>query len=253
MKPTFIKYGKPLVTCMVQAKTPLDVKILIRNALYDGADAIGFQIEELPKECRDDDTLRAIFDEARGRPVYVTNYRSANNKGDSDDTLCEGLLQMLRNGATLIDVMADCFCPDPLQITYDTEAVKKQKAFIDKIHSLGGEVLMSTHTGKFLPPEEVLAIARAQAERGADIIKIVITSNSEDEELSCLATTELLRRELDRPFLFLAAGTNCSLLRQIGPYLGSSMWLTVQRHDELSTKYQPLCRSIRAIADNFVI
>ena len=29
------------------------------------------------------------------------------------------------------------------------------------------------------------------------------------------------------------------------------MWLTVPAHDALSTKVQPVCRAIRAIADNF--
>lgn len=252
MKPTFLHQNRPLLTSMIQADTPGAARDAIRTSVYDGCDALGFQLEALPKAYRTDDTLRGIFAEACGRPIYVTNYRSRANEGDDDDTLAEGLLLLCRLGATLMDVRGDMYADDPLQLTEDARAVQKQKDLIARIHEMGGEVLMSSHTFRYLDGDVVMRIATAQKERGADIIKIVTASNSEAEELSNLAIIERLRHELGAPFLFLAGGSHCHLIRQIGPYLGSCMWLCVPHYDALATPVQPLLRSVRQLKDHFV-
>ncbi|NMA08416.1 MAG: type I 3-dehydroquinate dehydratase [Clostridiales bacterium] len=250
-KPTFLRQNRPMITCMIQEPTPTEVQLVIRNAAYDGCDAYGFQMESLEKQYRDEDTLRGIFAAMRNKPAYVTNYRGGQNEGMSDAELTEGLITLLRCGATLLDVTGDCYDPQPEQMTYDAAAVKKQRELIARIHEMGGEVLMSSHVMRFLPGDEVLRIAQEQASRGADIAKIVTAANSEDEELENLRTTQLLRRELEIPFLFLSGGSHNRLHRTIGPLLGCTMWLTVQRYDKYSTRAQPVCRAIRAIADNF--
>lgn len=241
----------PLITCMIQADNVQSAIKTARNAAYDGCDAYGFQLEVFSKEQRTDDNMKSIFREMGRKPIYVTSYRSGQNAGMSDDELVDTLAWMINCGATLADVMGDYFCPDPIQITYDAAAVAKQKDAVKRIHDLGGEVLMSSHTMKFMTSDEVLKIATAHRDRGADISKIVTAANSEDEELENLRTIERLRRELDIPFLFLCGGSHTKLVRTIGPYLGTCMWLTVQQHDKLSTNAQPVCRAIRTIADNF--
>ena len=161
------------------------------------------------------------------------------------------LLFALRCGANLIDVMGDLYCKDPRELTCDPAAVEKQKRLIDEIHERGGEVLISSHLFRYAPTEEVLEIALAQQERGADVVKIVCAADSEEQELEALRIITLLRQALRVPFLFLVGGSHCRLVRHIGPMLGCCMWLTVPAHDALSTKVQPVCRAIRAIADNF--
>lgn len=173
------------------------------------------------------------------------------NEGKSDEELAEGLLFALRCGANLIDVMGDLYCKDPRELTCNPAAVEKQKRLIDEIHERGGEVLISSHLFRYAPAEEVLEIALAQQERGADIVKIVCAADSEEQELEALRIITLLRQALRVPFLFLVGGSHCRLVRHIGPMLGCCMWLTVPAHDALSTKVQPVCRAIRAIADNF--
>ena len=71
------------------------------------------------------------------------------------------------------------------------------------------------------------------------------------EELEALRTIMLLRQKLDVPFLFLVGGSRYRIVRHVGPSMGCCMWLTVAQHDELSTKFQPTVRAIRAIADHF--
>ena len=250
MIPTFLNQSRPLITCMIQADNPDDAVNAIRNAAFDGCDAYGLQVCRLAPEYQTEETLRKIMKPMGAKPCYVTYYRYGYNEGKTDEELADGLLFLQQCGGNLIDVMGDLFCRDPLELTMDEEAVKKQMALIDTIHARGGEVLMSSHTFKFLPAEEVLRIAKEQEKRGADICKIVTGASNEEEELENLRITTLLRKELKKPFLFLSGG-HSKLHRTIGPMLGCCMWLTVQQHDKLSTKGQPVCRAIRAIADHF--
>ncbi len=250
-KPTFLNQNKPLVTCMIQADNPTDAIHTIRDAQYEGADAYGFQMEVFKKDFRTEEQLKSIFTEMGGKPIYVTNYRWSVNLGDSDDDCVKGLEFLIKCGATMADVMGDFFAPDPLQITYDAVAVEKQKDTVKRLHDMGAEVLMSSHTFKFMKTDEVLKIVTAQQERGADVAKIVTAANSEEEELENLRTAEKLKHELDIPYLFLACGTHNKLLRQLGPFLGEVMWLTVQAHDKYATPAQPKLSAIRSIADHF--
>lgn len=250
MRPTFLNQNRPLITCMIQAETPADAIAAIRNAAFDGCDAYGLQVCRLAPQYHTEEALRKIMKPMGAKPCYATYYRKGTNVDKTDDEIAEGLLFIQKCGGNLIDVMGDLFCPDPLELTMDEKAVKKQMALIDTIHARGGEVLMSSHVLKFIPAEEVLRIAKEQERRGADIIKIVTGATTEEEELENLRITTLLRKELKKPFLFLSGGRS-KLHRTIGPMLGCCMWLTVQQHDALSTKGQPVCRAIRAIADNF--
>ena len=253
-KPTFLHQNKPLITTQVQAANPDRLMQLVRTATQQGCDAFGFQMEKMEEQYRTEEALRPVFDAMGNKPIYATNYRFSCNEGKSDDELAKGYMWMLETmGATLIDVLGDLYCPSEYEITYDAVAIEKQKALIEQIHQAGGEVLMSSHTFKFMTAEEVLAIARAHQARGADISKIVTAAESEEEELENLKTTALLRRELEIPFLFLSVGSHVHLHRTVGPALGSCMWLTVAEYDELATTAQPLLSAVRPIADALIL
>ena len=99
--------------------------------------------------------------------------------------------------------------------------------------------------------EEVLRIAYAQQQRGADIVKIVTAANSEAEEMENLRITTLLKKELKVPFLFLSGGTHNRFHRMIGPALGCVMGLCVQEYDARSSKDQPLLRAARQVLNHF--
>lgn len=251
-KPTFLGHSRPLLTCMVQAENPTDAINIVRNAAYDGCDAYGFQICRFAPRYRDKKTFHEIFRHMEDKPIYITNYRDGFNQGLSDEECAEGLLFGLECGATLCDVMGDLYAPGhPLQLTDEPAAVDRQRALIDRIHERGGEVILSSHVMKFLPAGQVVELALKQQARGADVVKIVCAANSDEEQIENLRITTLLRDALDVPFLFLSGGTHYKLHRMIGPMLGCAMYLTVQQHDPLSTKSQPVLRSVRAVLDNF--
>ncbi len=248
MKKSFLDHDNPLLTVMLQCETPEVAIGRIRNANMLGADAYGLQVETLKSEYHNPDTYKRMFAEMKDRPCYVTNYRGANNAGKTDEELAEGLITLANSGATLCDVMGDLFCKHPEELTDNEEAVQKQIQLIEQLHEAGAEVLMSSHILKFTPAEKVLAVALEQKRRGADIIKIVTGADAMEQQMENLRITDLLKRELGAPFLFLSGG-ECSLHRRLGIKLGCCMVLCVYEHDALSTPMQPLLRVMKTVRD----
>ena len=242
----FLTTDKPALTVMLQCKTPEVAIGRIRNALHLGADAFGLQAESLLPEYQTPEVYHKLFQEMRGKPAYVTNYRSGSNKGKSDEELAEGLLTLAECGAALCDVQGDLFASHPIQMTEDETAIEKQMELIEKIHAKGAEVLMSAHTNCYLPGEKVLELALEQKRRGADIIKIVTDAADMQAQMENLKTVDLLKRELGAPFLFLSGG-ECGILRRLGIKLGCCMALCVYEHDALSTPGQPLLSVMKQV------
>ncbi len=250
MKPTFLTYEKPLLTTILQCRTPEVAKYRIGKALELGTDAFGLQTESLLPEYRNEVTIRDIFDAMGGKPIYATRYRPDKTVDTEDEMLGEAILSLADWGATLCDVMGDLYCKDPDELTMDRTAVKKQQALIECIHNKGAEVLMSSHLYRYAPAERVLEIGLEQQRRGADVVKIVTKADDDTQLLDSLRAITLLKENLSIPFLFLAGGSRNGLVRRIGPNLGCCMYLCVYEHDEYSTKAQPLLTKIKAIRDN---
>lgn len=238
-----------MLTVILQCEKPEVAIGRIRNANCLGAEAYGVQFESLLPEYRIADVYRKLFKEMKGRPCYATNYRGKHNLGKTDETIAQELLELSQCGAALCDVMGDLFCRDPEELTEDPVAIEKQMKLIDELHQQGSAVLMSSHIRKFRPAERVLEIALAQKRRGADIIKIVTGAATMEQQIENLRITDLLKRELGAPFLFLSNG-ECSIHRRLGAKLGCCMLLCVYEHDEQSTASQPLLSTMKTIRDN---
>ncbi len=250
MKPTFLKYDKPLLTVMLQCETPETAIGRIRNANCTGGEAFGLQVESLKPEYHTPEVYRRIFSEMQGKPSYVTYYRCAHNVGKTDDELADGLITLAECGGTLCDVIGDLFDKQPDEVARDPKAIEKQMKLIDSLHEKGAEVLMSSHVLKFTPAERVLEIALEQKRRGADIIKIVVSAETMEEQIENLRINQLLSTELDAPFLFLSGGKFTSIHRRLGIKLGCCMSLVVYEHDHLSTAPQPLLSIEKTIRDD---
>lgn len=249
MKKSFLNQDRPMLTVMLECETPELAIGRIRNANALGADAYGLQIESLKPEYHNAETYKRIFAEMGGRPCYTTYYRSHYNVGKSDEELAQGMITLAESGAILVDVMGDLFCKHPEELTDNAEAIQKQMELIDTIHQKGAEVLMSSHLYKYAPAERVLEIALEQKRRGADIIKIVTKADNMEQQIENLRITDLLKRELGAPFLFLSGG-KCTLHRRLGMKLGCCMALCVYEHDALSTPAQPLLSTMKTIRDS---
>jgi len=256
MKPTFLHQNRPLITGMILKETVEEARFAIKNSIYDGADALGIQLERLKKEYKTEENYKKIFSVCAGHPIYITNYRGSNNDGFSDDELGEELLKALKCGATLGDVPGSLYDAESgmgigLELSMKPDAIDKQKRLIERIHEMGKEALMSSHILKFTPAETILEVAHEQVRRGADVVKIVAAANSDEEQMENLRITTLLKKELNAPFLFLSGGTHSKILRMIGAQLGCVTYLAVREHDNCAVPTQPTIRAAKAVRDNF--
>lgn len=244
MKKSFLNAASPFVTEMIQVKTAEQAAERIRRAISGGATAIGLQLQTMEKRYKTDESLQALFAETNDLPLYVTNYRTGENTGKSDKQLSEELLRAVDLGATMVDVTGDLFEPSPDELTTDEQAIEKQMRLIERIHEKGGEVLISSHVYSFQNAERVLEIAKAQENRGADIVKIVTGAQTQEEELENLSICNLLKKELKTPFLFLSGGKFSKLHRTVGPALGVFSWLCFSEYDEFTYDGPPLLKDV---------
>ena len=145
--------------------------------------------------------------------------------------------------------MGDLYDPQPDEVARDSVAIQKQMELIEKLHGKGVEVLMSSHVLKYTAAERVLEIALEQKKRGADISKIVTRADNMEQQIENLRITNLLKKELGIPFLFLSAGES-SIHRRLGMKLGCCMHLCVYEHDVRSTVTQPLLSISKSIRED---
>lgn len=248
----FDKRRPPLVA-MVQVETLEEALDIITDAHYDGADAFGIQLEDLLPQYRNLTDLKKMFDACLGKPIYITSYRVRHSKDYTDEQCLELLLMGAEAGADLCDIMGDTFDHQPYELTFDEKAVTKQKEYIDRIHAMGKQVLISTHTHTHLSEEEILRYAHAQKERGADVVKIVNQARDHEEFEESISTLFRLKKEMgDTPYLFLTGGVGASVIRQTGPLYGVCMYLCAPIHKRGFTRPQPLLRSMKQVRDNLL-
>lgn len=234
---------------MVQAENPERIKYLVEKSLPEGAEAFGMQLCKMKPEYRTREVYSELFNRPDGLPTYVTNYIHSQNEGKGYDQLGDELLELAECGATLCDVMGDYYDKCEGELTMNEEAVKKQMKLIERLHKAGAEVLMSSHICKFTPAERVMEVALEHKRRGADICKIVTAASTMEEEIENLRITNLLKKELGIPFLYLSGGSSSYISRRLGGKLGNCMSLCVYEHDEFSTKAQPDLRDLKLLRD----
>lgn len=256
MKPSFLNQNRPLITGMILKDNPDSMRYAIKNSIFDGADCLGLQFEWLKKEYKTEENYKKIIAACAGHPSYITNYRGAENSGFTDEQLADELVKIMSLGGTLADVPASLFDKESgmgvgLELSQNEEAINKQMKLIDKLHSMGKEVIMSSHIFKFTPAETIIDVAKEQQRRGADIVKIVSGGNSDEELIENLRITTLLKKELKVPFLFLSSGTHTKIHRMIGAQLGCVTYLAVREHDARAVPTQPIIKAAKTVRDNF--
>jgi len=253
MRRDFFDNRKPSLVAMVSGDNTRDVIAEVTNSLYAGADAFGIQLCRLKEEFRTEEELKKMFGACQGKPIYVTSYRTGQSAGYTYKQCVELLVRAYGCGATLLDIPADFYCPTRNGTTFDEEAVRRQKETVEMLHGLGADVLMSAHHADLLSEDEIIRHAFAQAERGADVVKLVTMCNTEEDVIFNLSIVGRLKRELGKPFLYLANGAYGRLIRQLSPTFGASMYLCVEHYTPDSTKAQTHLASTKLLRDNLFL
>ena len=251
-RPSFVNLPKPIITGIIFCPTPEETIAAVRNAELDGAAAFDVNLRHLAPEYRNEESLRRIFSVSR-KPFMCTYYRAKGNEADNEDDDARQLVleQAIRAGVSIVDVMGDLFDPSPFELTMKPEAIEKQMKLIEHYHSMGAEVVISSHMKEHRTPDEILEHLREQERRGADMVKIVSGVNSEEELVDAIRTSMLLKRELKIPYIHLSNGSYASLHRYIGPILGGCLSFCQPCYDKYhQNNMQPLVKSLKTVLDN---
>lgn len=99
-------------------------------------------------------------------------------------------------------------------------SVERQREIIEHVHSEGFEVVLSSHTSVPLRAEQIVTLAEAMRQQGADIIKIINKHSEANYCAEIIRATLILRSALPCPFVLLSMGPGSSVLRRIACHFG---------------------------------
>ena len=224
---------------------------MIRNAIYDGAEAFMIHLEKLADCYINVDDLKRIFNYVGDRQIISVNYRSVHKPNKSDDEIVKEQLIATKAGANIVDIVGDIYSPSKNELAIDEKTIKRQKELIEQFHQNNVKVMLSSHTFCFLNKEDTLKHCLSLQNRGADLVKIAVTAGSEEELLEVNKTTIELKKMLSVPYFHCCMGQYGKLHRIYSAFLGSSIILCVQNYNENSNpKEQPLLRNTKVVLDN---
>jgi hypothetical protein len=246
MRPSFLRLQTPYLAAIVAEATPEQTIASILSCEHEGAEAFAVDLAPWERDKLTREELSRVF-HCTGRPMMPLCYRSRNLSAEkmADDERAELMLLTIDAGASACDVMGDMYDPAPRERTRDAKAIEKQKRLIARIHAKGAEVLMSSHAqSEFIPGEDVLEHLSDFVSRGADIAKIVVRADNEDELIEAFRTTVLLKKKLNAPFVHLCSGKYGRLQRYVAPSLGAALTFGVRSSVQGP---QPLVSSARRV------
>ena len=223
---------------------------LARAGYNDGADGTCFELADFPPELRTVDVFGRIVN-AVPLPSMFCVYRNDSFLGDDDAARMEGLLKAAEAGADFIDVMADLYDPSTDQISRSPDAIARQRATIEELHKRGAKAIVSSHIPEHsLSADQVVAHLKSEAERGADVCKLVSAMPTAADFSAGVEALARLRSSFDRPYIFLGSGTFGRLLRFNGPSFGCGVEFAVHDFDPSAKYDQPTIRALRQSMDS---
>lgn len=248
-RPSFLALPRPVITCILGEKTVNEAVATIKNGEFKGAPAFAIHLEFLEKQDLTDDNFRRIAG-CTHRPVMFLHYRGDGRF--TDEERVELLTRAVTCGAAAVDFTADTFDPSPMEFTTDAQAIDRQRRAIDRVHELGGEVVMSSHiVDQARTCEQVVEQMKAVEARGVDYAKIVTMANTEEEFLEAVRTTMALRREMKKPFIHLCGGQFGLPMRYLCPSLGNALTFCVEKYSATFTTGQPPLENMQTILKNY--
>ncbi len=260
------KLDAPALAGVIKEKNTKAAIAAITNCLYGGANLIDLHLSCL--ENTDEASLSRIITASK-LPILALNYNvraDGTEAGYTEDERAELFLRAVKAGASGIDMQGytfsekarDAFVGEnkysftknmPKEVVTDKETIEKQCAFIERIHSMGSEVLLSCHPGIYMSAEEVTELALFLETRGADIIKIVTTAADEDQLIESFRAMLMLKKELKTPISYHASGAAGTLSRIVNPMLGGHLIFCNDGYKEGSILEQPNLSSVRKIIE----
>lgn len=257
----------PAVAGCIRERTVKAAIAEIKNCYYSGADMIDLHIS-----CLEDTSAEALkkIISSTDLPVLALNYDQHYDWSrihQTEEERVASLLRAVEAGAAGIDMQGYTFhilsrsefCGKdhysftkdaPKEVVTDPAIIEKQCALIEKVHSMGAEVLLSCHPGVPMDTQQVVALARFLEERGPDIIKIVSRANTKADCDEAVRAMTVLKRELKTPISYHANGKAGIPTRILNPLQGGQIAFCIDRYNEGSTMEQLDLRTARKAVDS---
>jgi 3-dehydroquinate dehydratase len=254
MRASFKNAPSPVAASVVREKNIREAQAAIKNSQYAGAGAIDLHLSCLDTEFKNVESIKKIMD-CTSLPILVLNYN--HNIDYTDYTATEeeriSLLESgAKAGASAVDMQAYSFNLDvknsfqqeyatddmlfakknPNEVALDPETVKKQADFIEKMHAMGTEVLLSCHTGVYLNCEECVSLCKyLEKTRKPDIIKLVIPIETDEQLIENFKTMITLKKEITSCKIhFHCSGKKGKITRIVNPMLGAHLAFCIERY-----------------------
>lgn len=257
----------PAIAGVIRERSAAAAIAEIKNCMYHGADMIDLHLSCLEND--DVDTLRKIVESTK-LPILALNYNRTYDwhvMNLTEEERAESFFRAIEAGAAGVDMQGytfhapskDAFCGEnkysftkdnPKEIVTDDATISKQCDFIEKIHSMGGEVLLSCHPAVVMNCEQVVDLALFLEKRNPDIIKIVTPATNEEEMLESIKTLLVLKKEVKTPVSYHANGKFGGLTRVLNPALGGQIAFCIDRFSESSTMEQIDLVTAKTVIDN---
>lgn len=236
---------------------------------FDGADGFQWELHRVKDYPPTKEQMRDVIGSTT-KPIWTTNRRPRgealrNRKLQSEEERIELQIDALDAGAKCIDMELDTFDhwalwdenrrrkewprlkdipvnPNdfPQECSFNEEAIKKQMEVIDRVHSLGAEVLLSVHVRVPTTEEGVLRLGKEMENRGADLVKIVVWNDTFYDLCDTLRGNVLLKEKLKVPFKLMSQGEPSKLGRAIFAMFGSAWAFCQQDLRPGGFRYRPL-------------
>jgi len=129
-------------------------------------------------------------------------------------------------------------------------AIARQQEAIAAVHDCGAKVVVSSHvTERTMTADEIVAHLTAEAERGADVCKLVVRLDAAKDFNGAVEALSRLQAGFERPWIFLGGGPFGRLQRFVGPSFGCAVEFAVHDYDPLEGYDQPTIRAFRHALD----
>ncbi|MBQ9768691.1 MAG: type I 3-dehydroquinate dehydratase [Clostridia bacterium] len=272
MRKSFAKVQAPMLAGVVKEKTPETAISEILNYYQLGATGIDLHLSCLADEYKNVESIKRIVD-ASPLPILALNYNQSYEgpiyEAD-DEAKTELLLKGIEAGAAACDIQGYTFDlpsktafreeflglgysfikDSPKEVVVDEKIIARQTEFIDKVHSLGAEVLLSNHVGVFMTAEQLCDFAAFLEKRNPDIIKIVANADTEEELAEAFRAMLMLKKEIKTPVSYHCNGKFGKLTRVVNPVLGGFMCFCNRQYSRNTANAQPLITTAKAAIDN---
>lgn len=269
MRKSFMKNQAPVLTGAVQEETADQAIRAIKNFALHGAKGIDLHLTQMREESRTPEELKRVIN-ASPLPIFGLNYTVSHDASEEEERV-RLLLRSLEAGASGIDIQGYTFDfasrekfderftdagysfvqPRPKEVVVNDAVIDRQCELIERVHAMGGEILLSNHVGVFLECDMLLELCLFLEKRKPDTIKIVAMCDTEYELAETVKAMILIKKEIKTPVTLICNGKYRALSRILNALLGGYMVFTADTYiPKYANMGQPDITTIGSIIEN---